>query len=415
MTVIWTDEGVAFASWKHGDDGTLENRTTRFLEAALVTPGSYRQTIEVLTVGATVTRQAIHWIVLAESYPHKGSDEACVPVLPGWVTRCWDGLGIHEIPAIVQSGRPLLEQALSGWTEGNQSGSGVCLRIGERILFLGQGNGIRFSRLSRKGLADRARENYVSREWLLQTRLLFRNRTGSALRRVWIPRGTQCHLSWQNEPVLEIIPGLKPPSWISFAEEGMNDGLAFMHLSALCGPAKADCRMQIPALQRRRRGQAWDRRLKTAACLLIGGWGFLLLGACRHGGEALPEEDMDGTLSAFRSEIRAYETRWQGIQSYEEGRKAPYRLVGLIAGSKPEAVEIRKIHMERTGRGEESGISFEFEGVFDGDESSAGFREWVESLQDGRGLKDIRNLRFDRSEERIRFSLQGTTRETGGA
>ncbi|NDV62712.1 hypothetical protein G0Q06_09645 [Puniceicoccales bacterium CK1056] len=409
ITICWADNGVSFVQWAQRPGGIREYRKGHFMEAVSISARTYQENLHEFLESASGSKAKVHWVILSESFPHEGSEMDCQPVIPGWIARCWEGLELSEIPRVILMGRQSLECALNEWPEFQSSGTGLCLRIAQRILFLGQGNGRRYYRLSRKGLAGPADENYVSREWLLQTRLLFRNRTGTALRKVYIPQGRECHFSWENEKSLEIIPSLKPPAWASLCDEALDDGLRFLHLSAFNGAREPACRIHLPILEKRRHTQTWDRRLKIGSCLLLGGWSFLLLGACRHSVAASPSAMGEDRLAAFQTEVEGYEKRWQKIKNYETGRRLPYRLVGIIARSKPEAVELERIQLARAAGKVPGTFTVTVKGALEAKEPTAGFRGWVDGLRDAIDLDRIENLRFERSEKRIHFLLQGST------
>ena len=409
--MCWMDEGLSLASWERQVDGRRTVLGTSFIEAIHVSGRSYREGLEELTGERAGSRIDVRWIVLCESFPNTAGERDCLPALPGWVTRCWDSLEFREIPSIILSGRRSLETALENWAEYSGSGTGICLQVGGRILLIAHGNGVQFHRLSRKGLVNGIEKSYVSREWLFQSRLLFRNCTGAALLRILIPEGRECSFSFESEQPLEIIPGIHPPGWTRLANDDLDDGLQFLHYGAMHGGAVRESRISFPILQKRRRAQKWDHRLKAITCLLLGGWAFLLMGACQHAAPSSADGPLPAEAIALKSEMAGYDAIWRKTRKLELERKKPYHLVGTIAQSKPREVEVKRIHIERMKESGHPGYSLELAGAFDGEDSTGVFRDWLDDLRERIGLHEIRDLRFDRNDRRIQFFMHGLSRE----
>jgi hypothetical protein len=418
ITVCWIEEGVSFACWAPRAGRVRLCRKSLFLEASSVTAQTYRASLA--TVSATDGKEdcRVRWLILKEAFPHAGSilegEGETLSGLPDWIERCWQHLAVKEIPKRIISGMKAMEKELSAWPDYTQSGTGFCLQVGQRILFLGQGNGMAFHRISRKGLAGRSGQPFVSREWLLQTRLLFTNRTGAPLRRIHIPEGRECLLSWEGSEPFEIIPGLKPPAWVSTRNCDKEDGIIFLHLSLFRGLQDPNCWTAFAKLKKRRRAHDWDKHLRIGSCLLVGGWGFLLLGACRHTVIEAADGIVDKEIRSFRTEIQGYEQRWRSQRQGETLRKQPYRLIGTVADSTPEGVELNRIRIEKSRSGKSGTYELSVEGDFHGNEPTNEFRKWVELLKRETPLEKVENLRFDRDKECIRFSLQGMTSTGGG-
>lgn len=415
VTVCWMEDGVSFIRWAPQAGRVRVCRQFYQLGSAAVSGRTYREGLAAVAGADSTAPPAVHWLIVKESFPLRMEGEGDgekTPNLPEWILRCWEGLEMREVPGEIVCGVGALQKELQEWHEFKESGRGLCLQLGQRVLFIGQGNGKAFHRLSRHGLAAPTGGSFVSREWLLQTRLLFRNATGAALRRVYIPEGSECAFSWENEEPFEIIPGVRPPAWCGRLEGLPDPGLLFLHLSLFRSLGDPACRIQLSQLEQRRRSWKLERHLRVGTCLLLGGWSFLLLGACRHDGPL--SADAGRELQALRTEVAALDQRWHGLKQHETMRKEPYRLVGMLADSAPEEVEVERIRMEPSGAKNPGGYLVRIDGAFASGKPTPGFRQWVEYLREDTLFEKVENLSFGRSKERLEFSLQGTTLGKGG-
>jgi hypothetical protein len=416
ITVCWTEDGVSFVRWARRTGRVRVCRKSLHLEAAAVSARSYRESLAAVSEASDTGNPVVNWLILKETFPLQeagGGESDKLPVLPEWIMGCWRELDVKEIPVEIVAGIGAMQAELRCWHELKESGSGLCLELGQRVLFLGQGNGTAFHRLSRHGLAAPEGGGFVSREWLLQTRLLFRNSTGAALRRIYMPDGCECTFSWEEEEPFEIIPGVRPPAWCTGLDGGPDPAMLFLHLSLFRGLEDPACRIRLPELDKRRRSSHLERHLRVGACLLLGGWGFLLLGACRHEVLHPAEAGLPKRLESLRQEVITLDQRWRGSREYETFRKKPYRLVGMVAGSAPEAVQVDRIQVEGSAAGDPQRLVVRVEGAFKSEEPTREFREWVELLRRDTPLDTVEHLSFGREDDRILFSLQGITRRGG--
>jgi hypothetical protein len=419
VTVCWMEQGISLARWDPRVGRQRVCRGAATLAAEACDPAGYRGALTALAGPLPLKRLTVRWIVPREAFPAcqygEGGQPACDPVrLPQWIERCWYQLPSALLPAGVVSGLEAMQAELLDWPEFAVPGTGFHAVIGGRSVFIGHGNGRSFRRFSRGPAAAAAVADALPMEWLLQTRLLFKNRTGMELKRILVPEGRQYSFSAAGPAPFEVIPGARPGAWSPREGLDLEPALLFLHASAVLDKAVRAAGLAFPELERRRRLRMWEGRLRLASCFLLCGWVLLLLGACRHEtGPAVPP----GARHAWDAEkhhLSLLGERWRSLRQHESRQHAPFQLIGAIAGSQPAGVQLSRFHLERGSAANRGQLAVHLEGVFHGERPSGVFREWMEQLKVISPLEQVDNLHFRRDGGRILFSLEGTANGEGG-
>jgi hypothetical protein len=416
VTVCWLDREVSFAVWELKGKKWHCRKVARRREENSDAAG-YCEELRRLVSGLGGGRVRVCWLVLREAWPEtpqSGRERKEVTLaLPGWIRRCWEGLEPRDFPDEVVSGLGVLESALWGRPEKWEPGTGFLMRVGSRYVLIGRGEGGQtFRRVSRRDLVEQAASGGICREWLLQTRTLFRNRTGLELARVFVAEETGIHLMQQPDFPIEI----EPAGPIVFP--GM-EGCVFpasacriLHGGCVTGSRGLDDRLDLAALSQRRRWHKWERRLRTSTCVLLGCWGFLLLGACRH--EAILPEIGEATSREWKrhaSDLKVSQERWQRVWTAKQAQSRPFELIARIVRDRPEGVEVNRVRVA-TGSNREHAI--QLEGTFSGEATNPAFRRWIGELRQPDRIEQVRNLQFARNVDGIAFSLEGVVRGKAG-
>jgi hypothetical protein len=410
VTVCWLDDSVSLVRWAPRIGRRRVCRKAIEVAADSCDPAALRAALATLAAPAPPAAIEQLWIIAVEAFPQVDSGDARQPPfrLPEWITRCWAGLPAELLPERVISGLAAMDVELRQWPEYTQAGSGLSMRLGGRALFVGHGNGSQVRRFGRSRTGCRAESGAISTEWLLQTRLLFRNRTGMELRRVLMPDCALDKAACADLP-FEVIAGVRPRAWWPKDTTLLDPGLVFLHASAVLDKLPDSCLLTLPGLQRRRRLYAWEQRLRLASGLLFCCWGFLLLGACRHEALADPSSLALHEWRQHRSELTAWNERWQGDRARAERDSVPLRLVGSIAETQPEGVRIGRVQLSSQTASRPGRLALRVEGTYAGAAPSAVFRGWMDQLRGAGAMDRIDNLQFQREGERIRYVLEGET------
>jgi hypothetical protein len=419
VTVCWLDREVSFAVWEP-DGREWRCRAVARRREANGDAAGYREELERLVSGLGASRARICWLVLREAWPetpHPGRGRVEVTLaLPGWIRRCWEGLEPRDFPDEVVSGLGVLESTLWGRPEKWEPGTGFLMRVGSRFVLIGRGEGGQtFRRVSRRDLVEQAGRGGICREWLLQTRTLFRNRTGLELACVLVAEETGIHLMQQPDFPIEIraagrldFPGIE-------GEVLPASACRILHGSCVTASRGVDDRLELAALSQRQRWHTWERRLRTSAGVLLGCWGLMLLGACRH--EAVIPE-IGGTEARewqwHESNLKTNQNRWQRVWTLSEVQSRPFELIARVIRDRPEGVEVNRVRVRAEGPESSGNHSIQLEGTFAGEASHPAFRRWIGELRNPDRMGQVKHLKFSRGSDRIAFSLEGIVNHASG-
>lgn len=297
------------------------------------------------------------------------------------------------------------------WPEFRRPGTGICLTLEGKRLFLGHGNGAWLKRVSRVwGLGGGGRD-YLDADWLRQTQALFRNRTGQDLTRIHLEAGVRV----AGETPFEIIEGIKPIARIPGGRQVLDGGTHFLHASGARRELTSGSDLNFPEIRKRQNLYGWERRLRLAACGLLFGWGFMVFGACQHEGRK-PEElvTMGRELGTIRHELEGRQLAYGRMLTRADRREQPFRVIGHISATRPDEVRLGRIRLSEGKRGEIDLLEVEIEGRFEGSDPSRIFHDWMEKLKSIEMLEKVENLKFSRERQHIRFNLLGQVAENGG-
>jgi hypothetical protein len=408
VTALWRDEGVSFACWAPRSGSRLVCLGSEAIEAGLCDARLYREHLARLRELCPANDPEICWVFVEEGLPRGCGDAGAdrLSGFPDWMRCCWSELRTGEFPGRIVSATACMEEELRNWPAVREAGTGLYFPLGERCLFLAlTGEGV-FKRFSRRTCAG-AGQDCPDPDWIQQTRMLCRSRTGVELRRILLPGE---HGSPPAIEGLELCTGILPPAWVAGGKAGMEPSHFFLHACVARTTDTAACRRRIDELEKRWRSECRERTFRMAACLLLGTWMLALLGACR----SRPGE------SGLRSQWEKAGMEWQGMEDkwIEHARQleqsaAPYRMVGQLAVTLPEGVGVNRIRLKRSGDLREPGLSVLVEGTYSGRETSDVFHDWMDQLKAGGSLHQVENLRFERRDTHIAFQLEGHSVQKG--
>lgn len=412
VTVCWLDEGVTLAYWEGRPGPGRACRTTLRCPASQADAEGYLAALRQLVPGGRLQAVRVHWILIEESWPAlpaEANPPGDIPLaLPDWMRYCWESLPAAALPDRVLSGMALLQATVLDWPTMAKTGSGTFLEAGGRCLFVGHAEERPYRRVSRQDLLQPANGRETLVEWLLQTRLLFRNRTGIDLTRIYLSTADQAALARQAGLPMEVLQ--VPVSLTRFwgAVDLPARGAPSLHACAAQRPPSLEGVRYYDGLEKRKRWRRWEQRLKLGTGLLMGGWGLMLLGACRHDQlPVAPEGPALAGLAPYRSALSARQAAWRDASRMRDRQSAPFRLIGAVAGSLPSGVEVHRLAVSPDSPATTGPLRLAVEGSLRGEETSRVFRDWVEGLPRVASLEAVENLRFRRDGTRITFSLEG--------
>jgi len=273
---------------------------------------------------------------------------------------------------------------------------------------VGEGNGVEFSRLSRKNLLKAGPTGHILEDWFLQTRTLFRNRTGTELRRILIPEG--------DYPVCEPPAGypveLKATP-ISGSRDRSPSIEAGLHHQAAGLAEDSEYDLSVPFLENRRRSYAWERRLRLGVCVLTGSWALLLVGACQN--ETLLPENyarQGEDLEQYAMRFNLYQKDWAESERRLAEVSRPFAVTGNLVRSIPEGVRMSGLKIRQSN---DNAKHFEIEvnGAVPGESETGLLRSWIEGLKADGTLTTIGDVKFYRTKGRIAFTLTGSQKIGG--
>lgn len=420
VTVCWLDREVSFALWVPGETGycccKVARRGERNCDAA-----GYDEAMKQLVPLRRLSSIRVRWIVLREAWPEVAQAALkSAPVtlaLPGWIRRCWEALGPEHLPGEVVSGTERLESVLRDQTGLLEAGSGYLMRIGGRYLLIGRGaEDGSFRRISRRDLVAEAGAGPLCCEWLLQSRTLFRNRTGLDLKRIHVAEETGIHAVRRPDFPIELLSA--KPILLPGCDESVFPASAcrILHGACLAEGKSPRASLELTSLAQRQRWHRWDRRLRTSTCILLGCWSLMLLGACRN--EAVtPELPMPAVREweRYKHDLKERHERWQRVWTEQRAQARPFDLIDRVVRDRPEGVTVSRVRVGPGLARQDGEYSVRLEGTFSGEAGHPAFKEWLESLRGSNPLEQVHHLEFGREVDGIAFSLQGSTgNPTGG-
>lgn len=406
------ETGVSCVVWEPPHGRRRVVRRTAVLKAASCTGTALEDLLDGLLKAERVPGRArIRWIILKECFPPAEGASGTVGY-PEWMRDCWNDLPIGYLPAEVVSGTGAVIPELLEWPAFSETGSGFFMEITGRALFLGHGGGRSFIRVSRRDLRAGGMESALNLEWLLQSRVLFNNRTGSELRHVLMPDSPPMRGNGPDELPFDLSTGMRPPAWPVDDDHPLGASLLFFHA---CAANDRNCRgpgLEIPLLRGRVRRRVWTQRLQIAVCLVLAGWVFLLLGACRNsGGGGLPAP-MGGTdASGQRERLVRLKAALAGQRELQTARTHPLRVIGEVAKTMPGRVRVQRIHYKPAGVSTGRKEPLVVEGTCPADGAPAVLEKWIHDLEGCDRVGEVENLRLDRDGSEISFILKAWTGE----
>jgi len=376
-------------------------------------PERYLSTMSALLEGSSSRGRLLKWILPEELFPTNfegtGDSRRAKAIIPEWIRQCWMHLPGKSIPQQVMCGFGSVRENLRDWESFCRTGTGFLFEVDGKSLFFGYDSGEIHTRVSRATMNSDSGPG-LSNDWIRQTKLLFRNRTGGSLHRILLPEAVE----WENGMDIESVDLIteKPPAWISCSRTGLEVALLFLHACALVGKETVSQR-SIEFLERKRNQELWGHRFRGACALLALAWLCSTAGACRH------EPDEPATLSGkqleWEGQHRLWKTKnrqWEAQQSVIKSRTGPFQVIGALARSVPRDMMLDRVHLQKADTAGGKTYSLDLGGRCSGEDPSSTFREWLEEAKKSASLSEIENLRFSRDHEVLVFSLHA--KMTGG-
>jgi hypothetical protein len=409
LTVCWLDDAVSFLLWDDGGkfpsrlgDVTFENGNPGIDE--------YRQVIRKLLRGTSGQLAETRWIVFRESLVQTpGSGKRGVE-LSAAMLECCNGLEAEALPSEVLSATALLESGVYAAQDFGEDGTGFCTPFGRRLCFVARGNGEQFRRLSRAQFIAEGTLLELSSDWLRQTLVLYRNKTGLPLGRV--------RLSWKGGQLdaagdlpVDVEFGWVPPDWPVTEVPQRQQSVRYLHRLAVYTGNRRALRMAVEELERRRRFCLLERRLRIFSALLIGGWVFLLFAACQQ--KALLTDSVAGPEQIRqREQLERYQQQWAQAAESKARRAQPFEIVGTLAEFLPKNTLDR--HIEVTRIGEHSGYTVRIGGFLVGGEPLEAVHSFVRQLEADASVREVVNLEVNRSSDRLYFEVETAYPDSDG-
>jgi len=407
VTVTWLEEKIRLMAWVGEDDGSLNAVAERSLPTKGISAEAYRDVLREIETEAGCRRSLVRWIVLRESWQN-GSQGGPNP--PFGIRHCWESLPLAFLPSRTLEGSQLLMRAFDFKRE--LAGPGTCLyfRLGDRALLIGEGNGVEFRRLSRTGLLKSGPENEILQDWFLQSRTLFRNRTGTPLKRIAIPGKDDAFTVPDAYPIdIDLLKTTRLPG-----TESLSPVEFILHKQAAEAGEETMPEAPVPFLQSRRRSRDWEGRFRLGACLLTGGWTLLVMGACRNE-VLLPGDAIQSgkELDRYQHRFVAYQQQWRAQEERIRNVSNPFDFSGRLLHSIPGEIRMSGLKL-RQSTGNPQAYEVEMRGALTTGTDTHLLRSWIADLQSTGVLTKVGDLKFERTANQIAFTLSGQ-REIQGA
>jgi hypothetical protein len=402
LTVTWMDEAVGFVLWDVSRPIPVDIGQRR--EVGAIRGGSYQAVLVDLLSGVSGRLEATRWILFSEALPRALESGDSTRRAPQDLLECAACLSAFELPERVLSAAALVEQGVYACHDFGPEGTGFCAPFGNRLLFIAKGNSEPFRRLSRPHFGPHRTLLDLSTDWISQTVTLYRNKTGMLLKRV--------RAAWKadtGKAVSAVVPvdhGWVPVDWPIGDTRPFDHGVYYVHqLAAACNGANK-FRLRIPELERRRRFWAWERRLRFLAFVLMAGWIFLFVGACRqpHFAGDRPDPAILAEYHQLRSSLSQYQERWGLAEAADGARLDPILLVGRVARILPGEAGERQVSVERLE--EHRRYRVRASGHLAGPTAASELDRFVGAMRGDPTQPGVDNLKFNREGNGLRFEVE---------
>jgi hypothetical protein len=395
---------VSFVVWETSGKG-VEIAHVQEMPAGDCTPDSFADAVDELRYVSGGIFSAVRWIIIEESFPGDLSGDPSSKIgqgnhhLPAWMRQCWEDLPASYLPGCVTSGSRCLLSLLDAWEEFHQTGTGIFFALLGRGYFFGFGERECLLRISRQS-ADAS--GGLSDEWIRQTSMLYRNRTGTELTQILV-LGDQTGIGLNDQKAnVAVRTVLNPPNWMRWAQGDGSVELKYFHAAGLLASGKG--KLEIDLIEQGRDGRRLDKALRWCSFLLMGTWMLLWIGACRN--TDVPADRSESEIRLWEDERTRWEQshrRWLATKESRDREAAPFRLAGVLARSLPDATELDRIHLEMG----QKGVPFEVEGSYHGVNASDEFKAWFARLGNETPPVNIRNLEFEPFSKGLHFRVTG--------
>lgn len=402
MTVCWLEEGVSLARWNCFEGGDCRLVSSAYLSAEACSAEALSVELDRLAGDAGCWPPAL-WLVARECLPGPAHSDGELPLhLPEWMISCWQTCPAAALPFRLVSLVGCMETVLKAWEPMRSPGTGLLLPMGSRAIFLANADGVVFKRISRwqPGSAD----VQVDADWIRQTRMLYRHRTGADLEHFFLPAGDGRLLRFNRNGIGHPWEGDLPPGWLGSTDGRLSPCLAFAHSCGLLDTPAGGAPLRVPALARRQRQRRLEGHLKVGVCVLLLGWMVLFLSACSSINREKPDPEAVQAWRNASARWHELDRRWRASEERRQVAAAPFQLAGGLISSAPEVVDLERIRVIVEPSGS---LGLLVQGAFSGPAAPPAFREWMDRLQEEERVKDLKSLRFDPAGEVIRFSLLG--------
>lgn len=408
LTVSWLETEIRFILWSavDGEEPILAHLAV--LPVDRCTAEGYQDMLREMRERTAGGRAGTRWIVLREAWRSGPHSAEIAP--PFGIRHCWETLPVGLLPDRILDGAQLLKREFDFKHALGVSGTCLYFRVGNRAFLAGEGNGVAFSRLSRADLLANGPEGEILRDWFLQSRTLFRNRTGTSLSRILIRGNEPALVKHDDSYPIELAP-------VSSKQLGCTEKLSpvevCLHWQAASLPESSAPELPVPFLESRRRSHAWERRLRLGACVLTGGWALLLVGACQN--EALMPGKFakeERQLERYAHRFDAYQREWDEARQRDREISRPFELSGKLVQSIPQEVQLDGLNIRQQEKN--PGVyEIEVNGAVAGEGETGLLRSWIKGLKQDGTLSQIGDVKFFRAADRIAFTLTGSQEQWG--
>lgn len=348
----------------------------------------------------------IVWSVIQESFSYgsfgKDASHALLKI-PDSLEACWNNLPARLLPQSVYAGLDALKRFLLQIDQSTKQGTGFYMVLDLRGYFIGFSEQDTIFRISRDATYCEGDRTGLSQEWLQQTAMLYRNRTGRELSVIRVLFDHSVKVIQPDHPQMQ-VQAVAPDSG------HCNQDRDFPVLISCIGSViTGDCNLQplqIRMLQDRQTRTQMKSAFQLGSMLLLSGWIALLVGACRNPSR---DEYDSGMLHEWEDAKKVWQTgmgRMLRMSEQLKEKRIEITLVGLIGKSLPQEIHVNRIRIEN-GRDDSDGFLISLKGEVDSDGGSVLLQDWLDKLMRSGVIERVRDLRFERFDETLGFHLEG--------
>jgi len=405
LITIWTNEHVYLIVSEESEQ-LARVKSCMSMKSGTCSSLAYASLADGIMDGRNIRSVRKVWAVLSQSFPFGSFEE--IPSrgyvgIPDWIEQCWSSLPMEYLPKATFCGMDVLKQYFARMWQSAVPGSAFYAALDGRGYFFGYGEQEPFIRVSKDAMTWLQQGRGFSDDWLQQTGMLYRNRTGFTLSRIHILEDSSQALIQPADEQVRLESGFPG---IEYLPRHSEVPILVQCIGSAMMKREVLNEQVFQLLQRRADHSRVAYAFQLGAGLLLLGWVCLLLGACKQ--ESIRKDSGD-LLQEWENARKTWQTgNDRFIEKYRDMKEQGIEmsLIGLIGSSVPSTFRLERIRIQNV---EDSGkdLLISITGEIDAVDGSGAIHDWLDDLIRKEVIHRVIDLKLNQTNSALKFHLQG--------